>query len=62
MTRLGPAEFAHGVYGSVGLWLEANDRTLVGDIRELVIELPDPGRGVEAVVELEFPISPQEIS
>jgi len=62
MTRLGPAEFAHGVYGSVGRWLEANSLTLAGEIRELVFELPDPQRGVEAVVELEFPIGPLEIS
>jgi DNA-binding transcriptional MerR regulator/effector-binding domain-containing protein len=56
MTRVGPAEFAHGVYGSVGRWLEKNELILAGEIRELVLELPDDRAGVEAVVELEFPI------
>jgi len=56
MTRVGPAEFAHGIYGSVGRWLERNDLSLAGEIRELVLELPDPRTDTEAVVELEFPI------
>ncbi|VAW07249.1 hypothetical protein MNBD_ACTINO02-242, partial [hydrothermal vent metagenome] len=37
-------------------WLERNDLSLTGEIRELVLELPDTRTGVEAVVELEFPI------
>jgi DNA-binding transcriptional MerR regulator len=55
-VRVGPPEFAHRIYGSVGRWLDTHDRRLAGEIRELVLEIPDSnGRG-DSVVELEFPI------
>ena len=57
ITRTGPPELAHALYGAVGRLLEDRHRSIAGAIREIVHQLPDPERDVEPVVEVLFPVS-----
>ena len=57
VTRQGPPELAHALYGAVGRLLEDRDHTITGPVREIVHRTPDPDRNIEAVVEVLFPVS-----
>ncbi len=57
ITRTGPPELAHALYGAVGRLLEDRHRSIAGPVREIVHQLPDPERDIEPVVEVLFPIS-----
>ena len=54
-VRVGLPDLAHGLYAAAGRWIEANDATLSGSIREVIMQRPGPG--IEAVVEVQFPIT-----
>jgi DNA-binding transcriptional MerR regulator len=54
-VRVGNPDVTHGVYGTVGRWLTANDAKIAGPVRELIMQWPAPG--VEPVVEVQFPIA-----
>lgn len=57
ITRTGPPELAHAMYGAVGRLLEDRNRHITSSVREIVHRMPDPERGLEPVVEVLFPIS-----
>jgi DNA-binding transcriptional MerR regulator len=54
-VRTGLPDLAHGLYAAAGRWIELNDVAIVGPIREVIMQRPGPG--VEAVVEVQFPIN-----
>ena len=54
-VRVGLPELALGLYAAAGRWIEANDATMTGPIREVIMQRPGPG--IEAVVEVQFPVS-----
>ena len=51
---LGHLDGSHVAYGAVGTWIETNDYQLVGQQREVFIELPR--RVDEIVLEVQFPV------
>lgn len=55
-VRVGLPLLTSAFYATLGGWLEANDATIDGPIRELVLQLSDPTRGVEPVAEVQVPI------
>lgn len=54
-VRVGIADLAHGLYAAAGRWIETNNAKLAGPIREVILRRPGPG--VQAVVEVQFPIA-----
>jgi len=57
-VRVGLPEDAHLVTAKIGRFLEAGGDALAGPSREVFLQLPDPERMHEAVVEMQFPIAP----
>jgi DNA-binding transcriptional MerR regulator len=54
-VRVGLPDLAHGLYAAAGRWIETNNTKLSGPIREVIMQRPGPG--IEAVVEVQFPIT-----
>lgn len=59
-VRVGLPEDAHLVTARVGRFLAERRERLAGPGREVFLQLPDPARMHEAVVEMQFPVAPQE--
>jgi DNA-binding transcriptional MerR regulator len=55
-VRVGLPEDAHLVTARIGKFLEASGDQLAGPGREVFLQLPEPERMHEAVVEMQFPI------
>lgn len=54
--RVGLPQLTAQFYSAIGQWLVANDKETAGPARELIMRRPDPARGVEPIVEVQFPI------
>jgi len=59
-VRVGLPEDAHLVTAKIGRFLAASGDQLAGPSREVFLQLPDPERMHEAVVEMQFPIRPRQ--
>jgi len=57
--RLGLPQLSSAFYAGLGRWLTANDAEISGPVRELFIQVPDPNKGREPIVEVQFPIRPR---
>jgi DNA-binding transcriptional MerR regulator len=57
-VRNGPPDAAHLATAKIGRYLEASGNRLSGPSREVFLQLPDPQRMHEAVVEMQFPVQP----
>lgn len=55
-VRVGLPEDAHLVTARIGRFIEATGDALAGPSRECFLQVPDPARMHEAVVEMQFPI------
>jgi effector-binding domain-containing protein len=55
-VRVGLPEDAHLVTARIGRFLAAGGDRLAGPSREVFLQLPDPERMHEAVVEMQFPV------
>jgi DNA-binding transcriptional MerR regulator len=55
-VRAGPPDEAHLVTARVGAFLEQSGEALSGASREAFLNLPDPGRMQDSVVEMQFPL------
>jgi hypothetical protein len=60
-VRLGLPELTSAFYAEVGRWLDANNAQISGPVRELFVQVPDPAKGVEPIVEVQFPIQPRTV-
>jgi DNA-binding transcriptional MerR regulator/effector-binding domain-containing protein len=56
-VRTGLPDINHGLYAAAGRWIESNNVELAGPIREVIMQRPGPG--VDAIVEVQFPIHPK---
>lgn len=57
-VRIGLPEDAHVVTGRIGRYIAASGDRLAGPSREYFLDLPAPARMAEAVIEMQFPITP----
>jgi DNA-binding transcriptional MerR regulator len=57
-VRTGPPDAAHLATAKIGRYLEASGHEMSGPSREVFLQLPDPQRMHEAVVEMQFPVRP----
>jgi hypothetical protein len=55
-VQVGPPDKAHPVTARVGAFLEHRGEALSGARREAFLNLPDPGRMQDSVVEMQFPL------
>ncbi len=58
LIRVGPIETGHGMYQSIGRYVDANHLRLDGPSREVILQPPAPGK--EVVTEIQVPIGPLE--
>lgn len=56
IVQVGRVDDSHHSYGALGTWLEANHYQLVGPGREILMQLPLPGKEAEAVIEIQLPV------
>jgi DNA-binding transcriptional MerR regulator len=62
IVHTGPVSESHASYGLLAHWLEANQYHIVGTGRELLMQLPTPGKEDAAVMELQLPVTKQASS
>jgi effector-binding domain-containing protein len=55
-VRIGLPENSHLVTAKIGRYLAASGASLAGPSRESFVQMPDPARMHESVVEMQFPI------
>jgi DNA-binding transcriptional MerR regulator len=60
MVHLGPVNESHSSYGILASWLETNQYLIAGNGREILIQLPLPGKENEAITELQLPVTKLE--
>jgi DNA-binding transcriptional MerR regulator len=60
-VRVGLPEDAHLVSAKIGRFLEASGEELAGPSREVFLQLPDPERMHESVVEMQYPVRPLSV-
>lgn len=58
----GSPQERHLGYGGIGTWAENNGYDIVGNEREIFLEVPRPGREHEAVTEIQLPVKKREPS
>jgi DNA-binding transcriptional MerR regulator len=56
LAHVGPLSETHREYGALGGWLEQNDWEIIGQGREILMQLPLQGKDAEAVVEIQLPV------
>jgi len=56
LVHVGRLNDVHQTYGALGIWLEQNQWEIVGAGRQILIEIPQPGKDDGAVIELQFPV------
>lgn len=56
IVHVGSVTESHSSYGALGQWLEANQYQIVGQGREVLMQLPQPGKEAEVVVEIQLPV------
>jgi DNA-binding transcriptional MerR regulator len=57
LVHLGRITESHRSYGPLGTWIEQKKWHINGVGREILIQLPSPGKEDEAVVEIQLPLS-----
>ncbi len=57
VIQVGRVDNSHRSYGALGNWIEANQYQIVGPGREILMQLPLPGKENEAVVEIQLPVT-----
>jgi hypothetical protein len=56
-TRTELPELSSGFYAGLGRWLTANNAHISRPVRELFLQIPNPAKGIEPIVEVQFPIA-----
>lgn len=56
IVHVGSVTESHSSYGALGQWLEANQYQIVGQGREVLMQLPQPDKEAEVVVEIQLPV------
>jgi len=62
IVHTGPVSESHASYGLLAHWLEANQYHIVGTGRQLLMQLPLPGKEDAAVMELQLPVTKRDSS
>lgn len=57
LAHVGRVSDTHQSYGTLGNWVEQNGWQIIGMGREVLMQLPLPGKEDEAVIELQLPVS-----
>lgn len=57
LAHVGRVSDTHQSYGALGNWLEQNKWQIIGTGREILMQLPLPGKEDEAVIEIQLPVS-----
>ncbi len=60
VIQVGRVENSHRSYEALGKWIEANDYLIAGSGREVLMQLPLPGKENEAVIDIQLPIMKRE--
>jgi DNA-binding transcriptional MerR regulator/effector-binding domain-containing protein len=55
-VHVGHPQSSNIAYSALGTWIENNQYRIIGNQREIYIELPRPGREQEIVLEIQFPV------
>ncbi len=58
-VRVGHPLLSSAFYAGLGRWLTANNAEISGPVRELFMQIPDPTKSIEPIVEVQFPIRPR---
>lgn len=61
-VRLGMPQTGFACYHTLGRWMESNGYAFDGAVREIFIELAEPGREDEAVTEVQIPVKPEVLN
>ena len=57
LAHVGPVSDTHQTYGLLGAWVEQNNWQIAGVGREILMQLPLPGKEAQAVIEIQLPVS-----
>ncbi len=57
LAHIGRVSDLHRSYGALGNWVEQNKWQIIGTGREILLQLPLPGKDDEAVIEIQLPVS-----
>ena len=57
IAHLGRVRDTHSAYGTLGTWVEQKNWHIVGQGREILMQLPSPDKDGEAVIEIQLPVS-----
>ena len=57
LIHVGPVDERFQTYGILGTWIEQNKWQITGEGREIIIQLPQPGKEAQTVGEIQLPIS-----
>lgn len=55
-VHIGHPTTSHTTYGALGRWIESNGYRIVGQQREIFIEIPNPDQNIVGTIELQFPV------
>ncbi|MEO0599085.1 MAG: MerR family transcriptional regulator, partial [Chloroflexota bacterium] len=55
-VHVGHPTTSHSTYGALGHWIESNHYRIVGQQREIFIELPHPDKPNSGAIEIQFPV------
>lgn len=56
LAHVGPVSDTHHTYGRLGVWVEQNNWQITGVGREILMQLPLPGKEDQAVIEIQLPV------
>lgn len=56
LAQVGRVDERHQVYGALGVWVEQQQWQISGAGRELLLQLPLPGKEDQAVIEIQLPV------
>ncbi len=56
LAHVGRLSDVHQTYGALAVWLEQNQWEIIGAGRQILMQVPQPGKDEGAVVELQFPV------
>jgi len=54
--HIGDPRTSNIAYGALGNWIETNNYRIIGQQREIFIEVPRPGNEQEGILEIQFPV------
>ena len=56
LVHVGQVDASHQGYGMLGTWIERNEWQIIGAGREILMQLPQPDNGDQAVMEIQLPV------